>query len=118
VAGATSAGMGGAEVGQTVYRVWGRGDNPDESGSRPWSKYWSRIDPRTVDDYRDAAGLPDENAGRFLSVGILRGTGGVSVTEGGATSLGSNNGGIDELYIPYPTLQVTLTDVIGLDPEM
>ena len=106
---------GPVEVGQTVYRVWGQGA---EGGARPWGRYWSRVDPRTVENYRDEAGLPDVNPARFLSIGRLRGTGGVEVTPGGAAPLDGNVGGIDEIKVPWPTLQIRVQQVIGLNPEL
>ncbi len=109
--------LGDAKVGEVVYRVWGR-DTASGVGSKPWGSYWSRVDPRTVANYRDSAGLPDKNAGRFLSIGRLRGVKGVERTPGGAAPLGNNAGGIDELLVPYPTLQVRLEQVIGLNPPL
>jgi hypothetical protein len=50
------------EVGQQVFRVWGRDPaNPDLAGSQsgPWGAAWTRVDPRTVANYRGAAGLPN-----------------------------------------------------------
>jgi hypothetical protein len=75
------------------------------------------VDPRTVEGYRNAAGLPVQNAGRFLSIGRLRGLKGVEVTEGGAAPLAGNEGGIAEVFVPYPTLLIRLQEVIGLNPE-
>jgi hypothetical protein len=109
--------LGDAEAGQTVYRVWGASENQIESGARPWGQYWSRVDPRTVLDYRDVAGLPDENPGRFLSVGALLDTSTTEVTEGGAAALDGNVGGIDELKIINPEMYIELQQVIGLNPD-
>ena len=50
---------------QTVYRVFGGG-----SPQYGWS--WTPVDPRTVPNYRDAAGLPPENSGEFLVQGTVR----------------------------------------------
>jgi hypothetical protein len=110
------SGLGNPQIGQQVFRVWGR-DVSGQGGSRPWGPYWSRVDPRTVSNYRDAAGLPDANPGRFLSIGRLRSIKGVDVTEGGAAPLGLRAGGIDEVVVPYPGLQIRLQNVIGLNPE-
>src|SRR5262249_31381899 len=41
-----------------VFRVWG-------DGSKPWGPSWTPVDPRTVPNYRNAAGLPSKNSGRF-----------------------------------------------------
>lgn len=50
--------------GSPVYRVWG-------GRSGPWGESWTTVDPRTIPDFRSAAGLPDVNAGRFASEGTL-----------------------------------------------
>ena len=106
---------GPVEVGQTVFRVAGR---TEAGGARPWGQFWSRVDPRTVSDYRDAAGLPLQNPARFLLIGRLRGAGGVEVTPGGAVPLGGTAGGTDEIRVPYPSLQIRLSEILGLNPEM
>jgi hypothetical protein len=106
------------EVGQRVYRVWGRSTDPDAGdGSGPYGQSWTRDDPRLSTNYRDEAGLPDENEGRFLTIGELRSIKGVEVAPNGAVPLDGNAGGADEIIIPIPQFQVTITDVIGLDPD-
>ena len=111
-------GLGEARVGETVYRVWGKDPmNPDfaPQQSGPWGSSWTRVDPRTVPNYRGAAGLPnDANLGRFLSVGRLTDTGGVATR--GSLPIGENLGGLDEVLIPDPFNQVTLENVLGLNP--
>ncbi len=102
---------GAVQEGQTVYRVWG-----DEAG--PNGHYWTRTDPGLVENYRDVAGLPANNSGRFVSEGRLTDTQGVEVTPGGATPLQGNSGGIDEVKIPNPESQVELTRVSGANPEL
>jgi RHS repeat-associated protein len=116
--GAAEEGLGEARAGQTVYCVWGKGTtNPDFAPhqSGPWGSSWTRVDPRTVPNYRNAAGLPnDANLGRFLSVGRLTDTAGV--TTRGSLRVGENVGGLDEVLIPDPFSQVTLVNVLGLNP--
>ncbi len=102
------------KVGQTVYRVWG---GRSGGGARPFGKYWTRVDPRTVEDYRAAAALPNRNPGRFLSIGRLRTTKGVTLTEEGAVPLEGHSGGIDELELEWPGITVKLEGVEGLNPE-
>lgn len=53
--------------------------------------------------------------GRFLSVGRLVNTKGITVTE--ATRIGENGGTLDELLIRSPVDQVQLEEVLGLNPE-
>ncbi len=75
---------------QRVYRVWG-------GGSRMDSDYWTPIDPRTVPNYRDAAGLPDWNTGEYLVEGDVRTSNIREITV--AKPLHGNQGGIIEYRI-------------------
>ncbi len=50
---------------QTVFRVFGGG-----APINRWS--WTPIDPRTVPNYRDAAGLPNANTGTHLVQGSVK----------------------------------------------
>ena len=84
-------------VGEKVYRVWG-------GKSGPYGRSWTRADPRTVPNYRDAAGLPDTNSRRFLSEGELVNTEGVNATT--ASALDGNQGGLDELEVPNAETQI------------
>jgi hypothetical protein len=96
------------KIGQKVFRVWG-----DEAGA--WGKSWTRIDPRTTPGYRNAAGLPKQNTGRFVSEGRLRSTAGVEARA--ALSLEGKSGGLDELVVPDPRRQIELEGVFGVTPE-
>lgn len=75
---------------------------------------WTTVDPRTVGNYRNAAGLPSQNSGRFLSEGSLRNTQGV--TTRGALPLNGNAGGLREVIVPNPASQIQLRNVQGLNP--
>jgi hypothetical protein len=72
------------------------------------------IDPRRIRDYRNIAGLPIENKGRFLIVGELIDPRGIRVER--AAPIGSNRGGLVEYQIPNPRRQVRILQVIGLNP--
>ena len=109
--GSLLAAKGAPKPGDKVYRVWG-----DKAG--PNGSYWSRTNPADVPNYRDAAGLPDRNSGRFVTEGRLTDTTGVTSTPGGAASLGGNRGGLDEVVIPNPGQQVEVTGVSGVNPEL
>lgn len=54
--------------GMLVYRVYGPG-----AGAGEYGRGWSPIDPRSIgsDEYRDVAGLPDDNPGTHLVIGEL-----------------------------------------------
>ncbi len=75
---------------QHVYRVWG-------GRSRMNSDYWTPIDPRTVPNYRDAAGLPDWNTGEYLVEGDVQTSNITEITV--AKPLHGNQGGIIEYRI-------------------
>jgi hypothetical protein len=77
---------------------------------------WTRVDPSTVPNYRNVAGLPDVNTGRFVIQGVLTSTDGVTVRS--ALALDGNAGGIDEVLIPKAAKQVTITSVSGVDPPL
>ena len=60
-----------------------------------WS--WTPIDPRTVPNYRDAAGLPPENSGEFLVDGVVRTSDIIEVRP--ARPIPPNRGGLKEYII-------------------
>ena len=98
----------GVNAGDKVYRVWG-------GEAAPWGRSWTTVDPRTVSEYRNAAGLPNQNTGRFISEGILQNTDGILIKQ--ADPLHGNKGGFPEAVIPNPQKQVILQKVEGLNPE-
>jgi hypothetical protein len=107
--GAGRSGAGGdAALGDKVFRVWG-----GEAG--PNGRSWTRTDPLTVPGFRDAAGLPNQNSGRFVSEGRLTSTEGVKTR--GALELHGNKGGLDEVVVPHPESQIQLERVSGANPE-
>lgn len=106
VDGVTTAGE--VAVGTKVFRVFG--ENNKALGAS-----WTRVDPSTVSNYRNAAGLPDVNTGRFVIEGtILDITG---ITTRSALPLNGNAGGLDELLIPNASSQVRITNVSGVNPD-
>lgn len=94
--------------GHTVYRVYG-------GKAGPYGRSWTRTDPRTVDDFRDAAGLPDSNSGRFVIEGTLKNTNGVIAKR--ADPLHGNRGGLDEIVVPSAQSQIDIRRVSGANPE-
>ena len=94
--------------GTKVFRVWG-----DEAAAMRPS--WATIAPRTVRNFRNVAGLSARNSGRFMSEGVL--TNNRGVTTRGALTLDGNAGGLFEVVVPKPTLQIRLQNVQGLNPE-
>jgi RHS repeat-associated protein len=116
------SGAGQNLAGIKVYRVWGRDpNNPDmKRQAGPWGASWTPVDPRTVPNYREAAGLPSGgesgayNASRFVSVGIINDTSGVRVRQ--ALSVDGKTGGLTEFVMPNPQTQITLIGVYGVNP--
>jgi RHS repeat-associated protein len=91
---------------QTVYRVFG-GD------AKALGKSWTPIDPGTVANYRDVAGLPNANTGQF----IIKGTTNNSniLLQQGAVPLDGNIGGLMEYKINDIT-KITINGVWGVNP--
>jgi len=75
---------------QTVYRVYG-------GGSSQAGFSWTPIDPRTVRNFRDVAGLPSGNTGEFLVQGVVR-TSDIMVVRP-ALPIAPNRGGLLEYII-------------------
>jgi hypothetical protein len=110
-----------AKAGVRVYRVWGGDpDDPDIPSSGPWGHSWTPVDPSSVPDYRQEAGLPSGgqsgavNSGRFVSVGTVTDPSGVRVRT--ALALDQQAGGMTEFVIPNPEAQVSLEGVYGVNP--
>lgn len=80
----------------------------------PWGRYWTPIDPRTILNYRNKAGLPPQNRGRFLLIGEILDSSGIEVSR--AAPIGGNRGGLIEYIIPNPREQIRVLRVMGLNP--
>jgi hypothetical protein len=111
---------GGPAVDQKVYRVWGSEPSSNVPGSGPWGRSWSPVDPSSVSNYRDVAGLPTGgtsgayNRGRFVSEGVIDDTTGVQLRS--ALSLDGSAGGLTEYIVPNPQQQIRLLGVYGVNP--
>jgi len=109
-------GASGPAAGQTLYRIYG-GD------SRAGGASWSPVDPRTVPDYRDAAGLPSggesgaTNTGQFAIEGTLNDPSAV-VLQRSALPLDGTKGGIPEYIIPdwMENGSISIRGVYGVNP--
>ena len=114
VATAANVGEDGLE---TVYRVYG-GDSVAGGAS------WSPVNPGSVSNYRDAAGLPSggasgaTNSGRFVIEGKLVDPSKV-VLQRNALPLDGMAGGIPEYIIPnwLESGAIRITHVSGVNPE-
>lgn len=104
-------------AGQKLYRVYG-GDSAAGGAS------WSPVNPGSVANYRDVAGLPSggasgfNNSGRFVIEGTLQDPAGV-VNVRSALPLDGNSGGILEYIIPnwQKTGAIQVNRVSGVNPE-
>jgi RHS repeat-associated protein len=96
------------QEGTTVYRIWG-GD------STAWGESWTRVNPMTVANYRNLAGLPSWNTGAYLSEGVLNDTTGITVRE--ALAFHGNDGGLDELVIQNAANKIDLKSITRLYPN-
>jgi hypothetical protein len=95
-------------VGETevnVYRTYG--DKVDAAG-----KSWTPINPKNVANFRDEAGLPTKNSGRFLLEGVAKRKN--IIISRTAIPLDGNKGGLKE-YIINPN-NVQLKKVYGVNP--
>jgi len=72
------------------------------------------VDPGTVSNFRSAAGLPDANAGRFVSQGILKSLQGV-VSRGAQVLKPGQEGGLPEVVVPRAQQAIELQRVSGIN---
>jgi RHS repeat-associated protein len=90
-----------------VYRVYGE-------KNKPMGASWTPVDPRIVENYRDVAGLPSVNTGRFVVEGRLVDARGV--VRKTADPLDGNRGGLPEFVIRDAERQVKVERVSGVNP--
>ncbi len=103
--------------GMYIYRVWG-------NQSQKWGASWTPIDPRSVPNYRNAAGLPSvivngkpENSGEHLTIGKLIHPDRASLKGQGAGPLHGNTGGLPELLVDMPSWNhIQEVETIELSP--
>ncbi len=91
---------------QTVYRVYG-------DGAKALGKSWTPVNPNSVSNFRNAAGLPDVNSGRFVIEGTVNQSD--IILKRNALPLNGNQGGLME-YIIDPS-KVNVKRVSGVNPQ-
>jgi len=89
-----------------VFRTYG-------GEAQAMGRSWTPINPKNVANYRDAAGLPVGNTGRFVIEGTVRRSNIILRRE--ALEVGENKGGLLE-YIINPS-KVNIKRVSGVNPE-
>ena len=105
--GAQFAEEGIEEGTETIYRVYG-------GEAEPLGQSWSPINPNTIDNYRQAAGLPDVNTGRFVIEGTVNRSD--IFLERSALPLNGNSGGLLEYKI-LQTDKINIIRVSGVNPQ-
>lgn len=88
-----------------VYRVFG-------DGSQALGYSWTPVDPNSVNNYRDAAGLPNVNTGRFVIEGTVNQSN--IILQQSALPLNSNAGGLLEYKIDPNN--IIINRVSGVNP--
>ena len=114
---ALNSGVPALQNGDTVYRVYG-GDSSLIGAS------WTTVNPSSVPNYRDAAGLPSgglskaNNTGRFVLERVVK-VSSQCVKSQFASPLDGMKGGIPEYIIPNALNNgsVELTGVFGVNSE-
>jgi RHS repeat-associated protein len=94
------------ESGEIVYRVHG-------GGSDAMGRSWTPTDPTTLDNPRDALGLPDENSGEYLSTARVKDWTGAFGQRATAIPEAGTAGGAPEYVFPNPEQQL---EPIGTQP--
>jgi RHS repeat-associated protein len=89
---------------QFVYRLHG-------GEAAEYGHSWTTVDPRTLENPRDALGLPDGNTAEYLSTAKVRDWTGVEPRS--ALPLDGNAGGAPELLFPDPEQQL---NIISTEP--
>jgi RHS repeat-associated protein len=107
----TTPSGGQLRAGATIYRA--SGGPADEFGS-----YWTTVDPAAIPNYRAASGLPLQNTGQTVTVGMLIDLNGVSVRS--ATPIPGitpyNALMVPEVYVPNPAIQIKPITTFDVDP--
>ncbi len=91
--------------GSVVYRVWG-------GQAKELGRSWTKVDPSTVSNYRDSAGLPNQNTGTSMTKGTLVNSQGTTVKP--AKALHGNRGGLPEVRVPNPQKQIKVVKTVEL----
>ncbi|MBL0319079.1 MAG: DUF637 domain-containing protein [Alphaproteobacteria bacterium] len=95
-------------AGTKIYRVYGE-------NNIPLGQSWTTVDPAGIIDYRNLAGLPDLNTGRFVLEGTITDSTGITIRQ--ALPLDGNVGGLSELLIPNAETQIKIDGVFGVNPK-
>jgi RHS repeat-associated protein len=98
------------EEGTKVFRVFG-------GEARGLGQSWTTVDPGTVTNFREAAGLYPTNTGQFVVQGKLMSTEGVLLKRADPGP-GGIGGGISEVVVPNAAGQVCILCVSGVNPPL
>jgi RHS repeat-associated protein len=103
----TCAGLVARSIGITVYRVWG-------GESTPFGRFWATVNPLSITNYAQRAGLPPNNSGAYLTIGRLHSMEGVTINS--APGIGLNPGGLMQYIITDPDTTVVVQQVCLVVP--
>ena len=94
--------------GTRLYRVFG-------NEAKGLGNYYTTVDPASVSNFRETAGLFPQNAGTHVLEGTLNNTEGVIIRTA-APGPGGVGGGLPEVVVPNPASQITIESVSGVNP--
>jgi RHS repeat-associated protein len=94
--------------GTTLFRVFG-------GEAKGLGQSWTTVNPGTVTNFREAAGLFPGNTGRFVIEGKLMNTEGV-LFRGALPGPGGVGGGLSEVLVPNAGRQICIVCVSGVNP--
>ena len=105
---AVSAGRTATAEGTQLFRVFG-------NEAKGLGQYYTTVNPGSVANFREAAGLFPGNSGQFVLQGTLKDTAGV-IFRGAAPGPGGVGGGLSEVFVPNPQTQINILRVSGANP--
>jgi hypothetical protein len=105
--GAAKAAATGEET--QLFRVFG-------NEAKGLGQYYTPVNPASVANYRQAAGLYPGNSGQFVLQGTLKNTQDVIFSRA-ATGPGGVGGGLPQAFVPSPQTQINILRVSGANPE-
>ncbi len=97
-----------AGEGTQLFRVFG-------NEAKGLGQYYTTVNPGSVANFREAAGLFPGNSGQFVLQGTLKNTEGV-IFRGAAPGPGGIGGGLPEVFVPNPQTQINILRVSGANP--
>ncbi len=92
-----------------LFRVFG-------NEAKGLGQYYTTVNPANVANYRQVAGLYPGNSGQFVLQGALKNTQDVIFSRA-APGPGGVGGGLPQVFVPSPQMQINILRVSGANPE-